>query len=145
MIGAELKEKRLARGWTQEQLREVSGASERAIGALELGRSVAPETRQRITAALLGPREPSPRPTPRPRGFAAMNPDRHRHIAALGGRTAAQTGKGHRYTADTARQAGQKGGISVARNRQHMADIGRRGGERRAQITARKGINQEQA
>ncbi len=38
-----------------------------------------------------------------------------------------------------------EGGISVARNRQHMADIGRRGGERRAQITARKGINQEQA
>ena len=90
MTGAELKEKRLARGWTQEQLREVSGASVRAIGALELGRSVAPETRQRITAALLGQREPSPRPAPRPRGFAAMNPERHRHIAALGGRTAPQ-------------------------------------------------------
>lgn len=142
MTGAELKEKRLARGWTQAQLSEVSGVSAQVISNAEKGKNISPASKGYLLIALAGEREPKPH---RPRGFAAMDPEQARRICALGGRTAARAGKGHRYTADTARQAGQKGGISVARNRQHMADIGRRGGERRAQITARKGINQEHA
>jgi general stress protein YciG len=62
------------------------------------------------------------------RGFAAMDPERQREIARLGGRTAHQRKRAHRFTTDEAREAGRKGGRTVSQDREHMAAIGRRGG-----------------
>ncbi len=67
------------------------------------------------------------------RGFAAMDPERQREIARLGGRTAHQRKRAHRFTAEEARDAGRKGGQTVSQDREHMATIGRRGGSRVSQ------------
>lgn len=65
------------------------------------------------------------------RGFAAMDPSKQREIASKGGRAAHAKGTAHEFSSDEAREAGRKGGEVVSRNRQHMADIGRKGGEAR--------------
>lgn len=64
----------------------------------------------------------------RARGFAAMDPERQREIARLGGRTAHARHRAHRFTTEEAQAAGRKGGQVVSQDRQHMAEIGRRGG-----------------
>jgi general stress protein YciG len=48
--------------------------------------------------------------TPRrsPRGFAAMDPQRQREIASLGGRAAHQSGHAHEFNSEEARIAGRK-------------------------------------
>lgn len=51
------------------------------------------------------------------RGFAAMSPEKRREIASLGGKTAQITGKGHRWTSDTAKVAGKKGGLAPRQRR----------------------------
>lgn len=63
------------------------------------------------------------------RGFAKMDPQKQREIASKGGRAAHQRGTAHEFSADEAREAGRKGGQAVSRDRAHMAEIGRRGGE----------------
>ena len=68
---------------------------------------------------------------PAKRGFAAMD----------------QNGTAHEFDSEEARRAGQKGGEAVSRNRAHMADIGRKGGEsrqsaQRAAAAAAKGSRQ---
>lgn len=65
------------------------------------------------------------------RGFASMDREKQREIARKGGRAAHAKGTAHEFTPDEARAAGRKGGQAVSRNRSHMAEIGRRGGERR--------------
>ena len=52
----------------------------------------------------------SPNNTPRRslRGFAAMDPQRQREIASLGGRAAHQSGHAHEFTSEEARVAGRK-------------------------------------
>lgn len=67
----------------------------------------------------------------RRRGFAAMDPERQRVIARKGGKTAQTRGSAHRFTSEEAQRAGRKGGIAVSQNRNHMAEIGRRGGKAR--------------
>ena len=42
------------------------------------------------------------------RGFAAMDPQRQREIASLGGRAAHQSGHAHEFTSEEARAAGTK-------------------------------------
>lgn len=69
-------------------------------------------------------------PAPR-RGFGAMDPEKQREIARKGGRAAHARGKAHRFTAEEAKVAGRKGGEVVSQNREHMAAIGRKGGEAR--------------
>jgi len=64
------------------------------------------------------------------RGFAGMSDQRQREIAAQGGRAAHEQGTAHEFSKAEARKAGQKGGEAISRNRSHMAEIGRRGGER---------------
>lgn len=64
------------------------------------------------------------------RGFAGMNDQRQRAIAAEGGRAAHKQGTAHEFSRAEAREAGQKGGEAVSRDRSHMAEIGRRGGAR---------------
>jgi len=69
--------------------------------------------------------------TPKPkgrRGFASMDPELQRQIAAKGGRSAHARGKAHTFSAEEARVAGAQGGLKVSANREHMAAIGRRGG-----------------
>ena len=62
-------------------------------------------------------------PAPRPRGFAAMDPERRKEIASKGGRAAHAAGTAHHFSHEDAKVAGRKGGIAV-----HV----RRGGPRRA-------------
>lgn len=69
--------------------------------------------------------------TPAKRGFAAMDQNQQREIASKGGQAAHQKGTAHEFDSEEARRAGQKGGEVVSRNREHMADIGRKGGESR--------------
>lgn len=68
---------------------------------------------------------------PAKRGFAAMDENQQREIASKGGQAAHQKGTAHEFDSEEARRAGQKGGEAVSRNRAHMADIGRKGGESR--------------
>lgn len=42
------------------------------------------------------------------RGFAAMDPERQRQIAAQGGRAAHESGNAHQFTSEEARAAGKK-------------------------------------
>jgi general stress protein YciG len=69
------------------------------------------------------------------RGFASMDRERQREIASKGGRAAHAKGTAHEWSSDEARQAGQKGGITVSRDRAHMAAIGREGGESRSRAS----------
>jgi general stress protein YciG len=62
------------------------------------------------------------------RGFASMDPERQRQIAREGGKAAHLKGTAHEFTPDEARNAGRKGGETVSRDREHMAEIGRKGG-----------------
>ena len=65
------------------------------------------------------------------RGFAAMDPEKQREIAQKGGRAAHEKGRAHRFTSEEARAAGRKGGQAASRDREHMSEIGRRGGAAR--------------
>lgn len=66
------------------------------------------------------------------RGFAAMDPAKQKEIASKGGKAAHAKGTAHEFTPDEARVAGKKGGEVVSRDRDHMAKIGREGGQARA-------------
>lgn len=63
------------------------------------------------------------------RGFASMDPERQREIASQGGRAAHERGTAHEFSSEEAREAGRKGGQSVSKNREHMSNIGRKGGK----------------
>lgn len=67
----------------------------------------------------------------RSRGFAAMDREKQRQIASMGGRAAHEKGTAHEFTSEEAREAGRKGGEAVSQDREHMAAIGRKGGESR--------------
>jgi uncharacterized protein len=69
------------------------------------------------------------------RGFASMDPSKQKEIASKGGRAAHAKGTAHEFTSDEARLAGSKGGKSVSQNREHMAEIGRKGGQARGSRT----------
>lgn len=84
--------------------------------------------------------EQQPRGSGGKRGFAAMDKETQRMIASKGGQAAHQKGTAHEFSSEEARRAGQKGGEVVSRNREHMAEIGRKGGESRQ--TARGGNRQ---
>ena len=71
------------------------------------------------------------------RGFASMDTGKQKEIASKGGRAAHAKGTAHEFDSNEAREAGRKGGMAVSRNREHMAMIGRRGGEARGHARAR--------
>lgn len=54
---------------------------------------------------------------PRPKGFAAMSPEKQREIAKLGGRAAHERGTAHKWTSQEASQAGRKGGTATGKKR----------------------------
>ena len=79
------------------------------------------------------------------RGFASMDPAKQREIASRGGKAAHLKGTAHEFTPEEARAAGRKGGEAVSRDRQHMAQIGREGGQargERANLRAVQGMGQ---
>ena len=93
----------------------------------------------RATArAAAGPRAPRRR---RARGATAGSPrwiaSKQNEIASKGGRAAHAKGTAHEFDSGEAREAGRKGGVAVSRNREHMAAIGRRGGEARGHARGR--------
>ena len=59
-----------------------------------------------------------------PRGFAAMNPEAQRAIAAKGGRAAHQKGTAHEFTSEEARIAGRKGGEASRGGRRSSGNTG---------------------
>ena len=69
-----------------------------------------------------------------------MDPQKQREIASKGGRAAHAKGTAHEWSPDEARVAGRKGGEVVSRDRDHMAAIGREGGEARGRNSARARI-----
>jgi general stress protein YciG len=72
------------------------------------------------------------------RGFASMDPDKQRAIAIKGGRAAHAKGKAHEFTSEEARVAGAKGGRVTASDREHMAEIGRKGAPKRKRKNVEK-------
>jgi general stress protein YciG len=108
-------------GADRERQREVSnesGRAARATGGESAGRTD-------------GAPESGAAPRRSNRGFASMDRSKQREIASKGGRAAHQKGTAHEFDSSEARAAGRKGGVTVSRNREHMAAIGRRGGEAR--------------
>lgn len=67
----------------------------------------------------------------KPSGFGTLSPERRREIAREGGLAAHAKGVAHEFTSEEAALAGEKGGRSVSRDREHMAKIGRTGGRAR--------------
>ena len=50
------------------------------------------------------------------RGFANMDPERVKEVAAQGGKEAQSRGKAHRFNSETGREAGRKGGKAAQRS-----------------------------
>ena len=122
-------------GADRERQREISNESGRTA------RTSGGETAGRTDAGA----ESGSSPRRSNRGFASMDRTKQREIASKGGRAAHQKGTAHEFDSSEARAAGRKGGVTVSRNREHMAAIGRRGGEARgANRAARMQGNAEQ-
>src|SRR5215217_2622629 len=107
-------------GADRERQREISNEGGRS------GRTTGGESAGRADGA-----ESGAAPRRSNRGFASMDRSKQREIASKGGRAAHQKGTAHEFDSSEARAAGRKGGVTVSRNREHMAAIGRRGGEAR--------------
>lgn len=84
------------------------------------------------------------------RGFASMDPERQREIAAQGGRAAHEKGTAHEFTSEEARAAGSRGG-QVAHERgtaheftsEEAREAGAKGGQN-SHRGQRGGGNQDQ-
>lgn len=63
------------------------------------------------------------------RGFASMDEEEQREIASKGGKAAHEKGTAHEFSSEEAREAGRKGGEAVSQDKEHMSDIGKKGGE----------------
>jgi general stress protein YciG len=66
-----------------------------------------------------------------------MDRGKQKEIASKGGKAAHAKGTAHEFDSGEAREAGRKGGLAVSQNREHMAKIGRRGGEARGAARGR--------
>jgi general stress protein YciG len=109
-------------GADRERQREVS---------TENGRSTRASTGENVVRGDAAPESGSAQRARSNRGFASMDRSKQREIASKGGRAAHQKGTAHEFDSSEARAAGRKGGVTVSKNREHMAAIGRRGGEAR--------------
>ena len=67
------------------------------------------------------------------RGFALIPKETLRQWASLGGKVSQQEKNAHRFTSETAREAGKRGGEAIAKDRAYMRELGRRGGNAKAQ------------
>jgi hypothetical protein len=82
----------------------------------------------------------------KPRGFAAMDPERHRRISQMGGAAVPADKRTFSYNKELAVASGRKGGRSVAgfkrsfsQNRKLAAEAGRKGASRRTSDSATPG------
>src|SRR4051812_42814060 len=122
-------------GADRERQREISnesGRTARSSGGESAGRNE-------------GGAESGSSPRRSNRGFASMDRSKQREIASKGGRAAHQKGTAHEFDSSEARAAGRKGGVTVSKNREHMAAIGRRGGEARGANRAARMQNGDSA
>jgi uncharacterized protein len=103
----------------------AGGLGDRGVQSNENGRQAASQS---------GSGQPRTRSN---RGFASMDRSKQKEIASKGGKAAHAKGTAHEFDSSEAREAGRKGGVAVSRNREHMAAIGRRGGEARGHSRAR--------
>ena len=103
----------------------ITGAGDR-----ERQREITSDGARQTGSSNVGPQSGSVRSRSN-RGFASMDPSKQKEIASKGGRAAHAKGTAHEFDSSEAREAGRKGGMAVSRNREHMAAIGRRGGEAR--------------
>jgi len=76
------------------------------------------------------------------RGFASMDKEQQREIASQGGKAAHKKGTAHKWTSETAREAGRKGGKAISQDREHMATIGRKGGKNSHKNTDSNDVNE---
>jgi uncharacterized protein len=109
-------------GVDRERQREISNES---------ARIARPSNGENVARADNAPESGSAQRGRSNRGFASMDRNKQREIASKGGRAAHEKGTAHEFDAGEARAAGRKGGVTVSKNREHMAAIGRRGGEAR--------------
>ena len=84
-----------------------------------------------------------PRSRTSPRGFAAMTPERRVEISSKGGKRAHELGTAHEFTWATGAKAGRLGGQKVSVDREHMAEIGSKGGRKRGETAAKKAAEGE--
>lgn len=63
------------------------------------------------------------------RGFASMSKERRAEISSLGGKAAHAYGTAHKFNSETGKNAGKIGGKKLSENREHMREIGRKGGK----------------
>ena len=112
------------------------GNDDRSFGApdRERERDVANETGRSAAGSSGGSTGTSRRSN---RGFASMDRSKQKEIASKGGKAAHAKGTAHEFDSGEAREAGRKGGLAVSQNRDHMAKIGRRGGEARGAARGR--------
>ena len=61
------------------------------------------------------------------RGFASMDPAEQRRIASEGGKASHASGQGHKWTAEEAREAGRKGGLTSRRGPSRTTDAAAKG------------------
>ena len=62
------------------------------------------------------------------RGFASMDQNKQREIASKGGKQAHADGTAHQFSSNDAQAAGKKGGQTTSHDKQHMSQIGKKGG-----------------
>lgn len=85
----------------------------------------------------------------RPRGFAAMSPERVRELARKGGIAAHEQGTAHVFTEEEARAAGRLGGQTIARDKVRMRKLGQMGAaarrrqRREAELAASQQVESE--
>ena len=113
------------------------GNDDRSFGApdREQQRDVANETGRSASSSSNGGSSGTSRRSNR--GFASMDRSKQKEIASKGGKAAHAKGTAHEFDSGEAREAGRKGGLAVSQNRDHMAKIGRRGGEARGAARGR--------
>lgn len=63
-------------------------------------------------------------PVRKPKGFAAISPERVREIASKGGKAAHAVGTAHKFTTEEAKAAGRKGGLARGKRRKPDAEAG---------------------
>lgn len=71
--------------------------------------------------------------------FSTLSPEKLHELCSMGGKAAHALGRAHRFTSETAREAGRKGGLS--HTSEHMSRISRLGVAKRA---AERAASQQQ-
>ena len=65
----------------------------------------------------------------RDRGFAHMDEKKQRDIASKGGKASQASGHAHHFSSEEAQSAGKSGGQTTSSDKQHMSEIGSKGGK----------------